>query len=228
MKKNIFKHSALSFVLPKIEPIKNIIPDFYKNSEPIPNYKKIKELPLRPNFKYCNTFLDSFTTGYYIPLVADIAVKQTDNGPIISWSDPQLQIVSERNRADNPTLPTPIGCSSNHFVWQTQHVFEIPKGYSALLTHPLNRHDLPFVTLSGIVDDFVLHKGAIPVYFSSTFEGLIPKGTPILQIILFKTENWKSEIDVDIIKISTQNEFNSSSNSIGWYKKNIWKKKTYE
>lgn len=228
MKKNIFKHSAMHSFFPEIEPIKNIVPDFYKDAEAIPNYKKIKEFPIKVVFKNCSTFLDSFTTGYYLPLISDIAVKQTDSGPVISWYDPQIEIISQRDKTQNPTLPTPIGCSSNQFVWHTQHVFEIPKGYSALLTHPLNRHDLPFVTLSGIVDDFVLHNGAVPVYFSSTFEGIVPKGTPILQIILFKTENWKSEIDTDIIKISKQNEFNSMSTSIGWYKKNIWKKKVYE
>jgi len=228
MKKNIFKHSAMQFFFPEIEPIKNIVPDFYKNTEPIPNYKKIKELPIKPAFKHCSTFLDSFTTGYYLPLIADIAVKQTDSGPVISWSDPQVEIMLQRDKTHNPTLPTPIGCSSNQFVWQTHHAFEIPKGYSALLTHPLNRHDLPFVTLSGIVDDLILHPGQIPVYFSSTFEGTIPKGTPIIQILLFKTENWKSQIDTDILKVAQKNLFNSLSDSSGWYKKHIWKKKVYE
>jgi hypothetical protein len=228
MKKNFFKHSAMEFFFPQIEPIKNIVPDFYKNGETTPNYKKIKELPINSVFKHCSVFLDSFTTGYYLPLISDIAVKQTDNGPLISWSDPRFQVISERDKTDNPTLPTPIGCSSNQFVWQTHHIFKVPKGYSALLTHPLNRYDLPFITLSGIVDDFVLHPGKIPVYFSSTFEGIVPKGTPIVQVILFKTENWKSEIDTNIIKTSIQNEFNSMSTSVGWYKKNIWKKKVYE
>ena len=30
--------------------------------------------------------------------------------------------------------------------------FEMPAGYSLLITHPFNRHDLPFVTLTGLVD----------------------------------------------------------------------------
>jgi len=228
MKKNILKHSAMQLCFPEIEPIRNIVPDFYKNAEPIANYKKIKELPIQATFKHCSTYLDTFTTGYYLPLVADIAVKQTDNGPLISWSDPQLPIISERDKTHNPTLPTPIGCSTNQFIWQTHHTFEVPKGYSALLTHPLNRHDLPFVTLSGIVDDFVLHPGKLPVYFSSTFEGTIPKGTPIVQVILFKRESWKSKIDKDVVEVAKQNLFNSISESSGWYKKNIWKKKMYE
>jgi len=28
----------------------------------------------------------------------------------------------------------------------------MPAGYSLLITHPFNRHDLPFVTLTGLVD----------------------------------------------------------------------------
>src|SRR5215475_8103617 len=35
-----------------------------------------------------------------------------------------------------------------HNLW----TIEAPEGYAVLLTHPLNRVDLPFTTLTGIVD----------------------------------------------------------------------------
>jgi hypothetical protein len=47
----------------------------------------------------------------------------------------------ERNQGEesfddtiDETLPTPMGCSPIHYVWETQHMFEVPDGYSALIT----------------------------------------------------------------------------------------------
>jgi hypothetical protein len=75
--------------------------------------------------------------------------------------------------------------------------------------------------------EFALYGGNVPVFFSSSFEGVIPEGTPIMQIIPFKTENWVSEKDLNIIEEGERNHKISSRKAFGWYKQNIWKKKTY-
>ena len=222
-----FKHAALDTSFPKMEPIKNKIPDFYKNTKTSYN-ANVNKLPIEHNFKACAVFSDAFMTGYSIPLVADIAVEQTENGPVITWVEGNYTVLRERPEGPNSSLPTPMGCSNSHFVWVNQNIFEIPKGYSALVTHPFNRHDLPFVTLTGILDSFVLFSGQIPVYFSSTFEGIIPQGTPIMQVLLFKKENWKAVLDQDILKIAEKNGFSSGSKAFGWYKQNIWQKKDFQ
>jgi hypothetical protein len=181
----------------------------------------------------CSVFGDSFITGYAIPLIVDIFVTQEPNGTNITWNDKSHNILVNRPYTKELVettnkLPVPIGCSDQHLSWITNHIFEIPKGYSALVTHPLNRHDLPFVTLSGIIDNFVVHEGQIPVYFSSKFEGVVSAGTPIAQILLFKRENWKSKLDTTILKIAKKNKFLSETKAYGWYKNNVWNKKRYE
>ena len=230
MKKNILKHTAIDNSFPEISPAKNFIPEWFKNADRFPNgIKDIKRFPIDPTFKLCSSFSDSFISGYMIPLPVDIAVEQTENGPIISWRNNYDQFVELRDSSWNPDLPAPEGYSPLHFAWKTKHMFEIPKGYSALITHPLNRYELPFITLSGIVDGhFVLYNGSIPVYFSNKFEGVISAGTPIMQIILFKTENWKSVEDASIIEKGNLLNKKSSNAAFGWYKKNIWKKKIYD
>ena len=65
-------------------------------------------------------------------------------------------------------------------------------------------------------------------FFSNTFEGLIPAGTPIMQILLFKQENWKSKEDKEIYNYAMINQKLSNNTAVGWYKKNIWKRKSYE
>jgi hypothetical protein len=229
-KKNILKHTALEDEFAQIQPSKNFIPSWYKNQKKFETgMNPPKRFPYEPTFKICSAFGDTFTSGYIIPLPVDISVEQTEGGPVISWRDTSQQFIEIREAESNKNLPSPTGYSNNHYVWQTKHIFKIPKGYSVLFTHPLNRFDLPFLTLSGIIDgEMAVYQGNVPVYFNSTFEGIIEAGTPIAQLILFKTENWKSEIDKSIMAEARSNDKKSLHTAYGWYKKNIWKKKTYE
>lgn len=227
MKTNILKHIATQDFFDKIKPAKSFVPEWYKKGERMSEDSSLNSLPIKHGFKLCSAFSDSFTTGYMVPLTVDIAVKQTSNGPVITWNDPQSDVLILRSSDTNNTIPTPMGCSDLHFVWKTKHIYEIPKGYSAIFTHPLNRFDLPFFTLTGVIDDFVMPVGHVPVFFSSTFEGIIPAGTPIAQIIPFKRENWDSKEDKSLRDKGNYNNFLSSRKAYGWYKQNIWKKKTY-
>ena len=73
---------------------------------------------------------------------------------------------------------------------------ESPEGYALFFTHPVNRFDLPFTTLSGLVDcdrytDTWIH---FPAHWHDTnFSGILPKGTPIAQCIPVKRESWVCE-----------------------------------
>jgi hypothetical protein len=232
-KKNILKHAPYNDAIPSIFPAKQAIPEWYKAGVRIGDLdesKKIKILPVNAGFKLCAPFLDSMTLGYMIPLMADIAIKQTEGGPSITYSNVLGDPVFLRDTGSiNSTLPVPEGLSELHFVWRTSIALKIPKGYSALITHPLNRFDLPFITLSGVADgEFVMPHGQIPVFFSNTFEGIIPRGTPIAQVILFKQENWSSKIDKTIIDEAIKTSHVSEATAFGYYKNNIWKKKSYD
>jgi hypothetical protein len=231
-KKNILKYAPYPSVISNIFPAKQNIPDWYKNGIRISNLndnKEITELPVRAGFKLCTPFLEALTSGYMIPLHTDIAIKQTDGGPSITFSNELPTPVELRDTSVNPTLPTPSGMSDLHFAWQTAFAIEIPKGYSALITHPLNRYDLPFITLSGILDgEYAMPRGNLPVFFSSSFEGIIKEGTPIAQIFLFKQEDWLSKVDESILEKAKFNHVKCIINSFGYYKKHFWKKKSYQ
>lgn len=228
-KKRILKHAATDKSFPSIYPAKTAIPEWYKNTPRFIDNKKPTRFPINSTFKICSVFGESFTSGYMIPLAVDIAVEQTDEGAIISWASNKEVFVILRDPKSNESLPIPSGYHNQHFVWETKHMVDIPDGYSLLITHPLNRHDLPFITSSGIVDGkFVMYNGNIPVFFNKTFEGIIPSGTPIAQIIPFKTESWSSMLDNTILEEGKINMDKSSYSAYGWYKKNIWKKKQYE
>jgi hypothetical protein len=179
-------------------------------------------------FKHCSSFLDAFIMGYMVTLPYDLVVEQTNSGPILRWpiNEPLVKV---RESQANSSIPTPTGYSSTHFVWEFPVAIEIPKGYSLLLTHPLNQYHLPFLTLSGIIDgEFILYaRGSIPFFVSSSFEGVIPQGTPIAQLIPIKVESWKLKNTPGVLTKGDLFRKKSLSKIQGWYKNNIWVKKHY-
>jgi hypothetical protein len=115
------------------------------------------------------------------------------------------------------------------FTWKFSAAISIPLGYSFLLTHPINRHELPFTTVSGVVDGgFVTNPiGSLPFYIKDGFEGVIPQGTPIAQIIPFRQENWSSKIANGLVNIGKKHGEQSKAVLSGWYKKTFWTRKNY-
>ena len=228
--KLIIEYGKQFFYTPKLEPAKNFIPNWYKNIMPV-DTKNIKQLPARLNVKSCVPFLDSFMSGYMIILPMDIAVQKDPitKEPVITWSVKEYSPVGVRDEWSTPNMEAPAGHERSHFVWSTQTSIKLPKGYSCLYTHPLNRYDLPFITLSGIIDgDSMVARGNIPFYIRKDFEGIIKKGTPIIQVIPFKRENWVSLENKELESLSIKTQEDEVLTTFNWYKKNNWKKKNYD
>ena len=77
-----------------------------------------------------------------------------------------------------------------HNLW----TIEAPQGYSLLFTHPANRFDLPFTTLTGLVDCDLYHDNWVhfPAHWHDVnFTGVLPKGTPVAQCTAVKRESWE-------------------------------------
>jgi hypothetical protein len=208
---------------------KTKIPQWYKDQKMFKYENELKSETVTPkSFKACIPFLDAMTSGYVIELWTDIHVKKNGKDIIVTWEN-DLNPVGFRGNDVNDKLPTPIGCNPNQFVWLFPYTIKVPKGYSCLVTHPLNRMDLPFLGLTAIVDNEVaiLGPGNYPFFFKDEFEGIIKAGTPIMQIIPFKRENWKLKENLKLKEEVLLLQEKTHSVSSGYYKKNIWKKKDY-
>lgn len=213
------------------KPSRSYIPKWYKEIEKhiggSPRIKKIGNLGVNTS-KACPPFLDALTSGYVIELWQDIEVTQNITGIEVHWNvDPGVAF--SRNEIIHSGIPVPAGHNKQPFAWANPHAFQTPSGYSAIVTHPLNRYDLPFTTLSGIVDsDKGISTGNLPFYIKENFEGIIPAGTPIAQIIPFKRDNWESFENKSLIETDKKHRFSSRRVVSGWYKQNIWKMKEYK
>jgi hypothetical protein len=147
------------------------------------------------SLKHCMPYFDAMTMGYHIILHTDVFVNRNHNGNIdVKW-DHILHPIAQRSVEE---MPTPHGHYNNHLSWQMYWGIKTPDGYSALITHPINRYDLPFTTVSGYVDyDVYPMPGNISFHIKDNFEGVIPKGTPIASIIPIKRDIWSSKLNTD-------------------------------
>jgi hypothetical protein len=230
-----FKKLEYDLYHPVFEPIgymKDVMPEWFKKIEKFSG-GKLSVSPSTITVKSCAPFMDAFLTGYYIPLPVDLLVEQTQYGPKISWSwfdldYTETDFVIERDPGMIPTLPIPKGFSPNHFSWSTKQILKVENGYSLLITHPLNRDDLPFRTMSGVVDaNYPMSGGKLPFLIQEGFEGIIKAGTPIAQIIPIKSEPWKLERNTKLLSEAKLARSESLKTIIGWYKNKYWNRKEY-
>jgi hypothetical protein len=200
---------------------KKLLPDWYKKTptfDPL-DYKS-------KTLKQCMPFLDAMTGGYIQKTWADIFIGVKDDkvffesaqGPeIISWRETPNVAVDD--------LYYPI-----EFIWKMHWAVKLPKGYSLLLTHPHNRLDLPFTTMSGVIDsDLFYHTpmGNVPFYIRKGFNGFIPMGTPMYQLAPIKRENWSSQVR-NFDETERQKSYILMTQKFyGVYRNMFWQKKTY-
>jgi hypothetical protein len=197
-------------------PIKNHVPDWYKDSE-------MHDFSGAPGLKKCIPFLDSMLSGYALTIWEDIEIFQDSN----SFKIQDNSIINERISEIGSKIPIPDEYMSNHFVWSGKWGMQVPQGYSVLITHPINRLDLPFLTLSGIIDsDTWIPPGNIPFFLKKGFSGVIPKGTPFAHVFPYKREVWSMEIDSAFNPDDFFYDIKDGSIE-GYYKKKFWERKRY-
>jgi hypothetical protein len=195
----------------------------------------------QPSWKSCPALLDIFMSGYYMFTPCDITFKKSETNPYpdLEYDEkwgyvaPAKSFVAMRGAEEG--LPCPEGYNEYTFVWRINWYFEVPKGNTILFTHPLNIVDLPFQTISGFADASNPHmiSGNYPFYIKKDWYGTIPAGTPFVQIIPMKAEEWSSEIH-DYTQEEIQKQVDEKykeyvvGHGITKYKELDWIRKRYE
>jgi hypothetical protein len=229
------KEQEVLFDTPR--PAAQSIPDWYKSMPVHMDNEKATGLnrdvvgSSNLTLKGCNPFLDGLTSGYILTLPFDVEFRKDKSGRIgIRWAT-SIDPIGGHASSQAPGIPGPVGGADTLLKWKPGWRVVTPKGYSTLFTHPLNRHDLPFRTFSGVVDTDIYSLGVdLPFQLLNTIEEdifILEKGTPICQIIPFKRENWDSEIVEFDEKAHNVNAFKLKSKIVRSYKTQFWQKKTY-
>jgi len=219
---------------PPTPAIKNI-PEWYLKMNEYATSKKEPKIKIVDNkisphvpatIKKCMPVFDAITAGYILYTAFDLYVKQVDDEPFYMWQAGQIVF--------HPKVQFDLYPKLNEYVaapkFANNWIIETPKGYSCLIVAPMHRPNTEINILPGVVDtDNYTSPISFPfVLQNKQFEGLIPAGTPMAQVIPFKREKWKmqfggEENNQKAHKISYQLKtkwFNS-------YKTQFWNKKEY-
>lgn len=211
-------------IIPKPFPSRKHMPRWYKELEP-----KIFKGFKGSTVKRCPPFLDAMTAGWIIPLVADVEFISNEDASGINYKWNFYRTMVENHQPEqiknHPSLPCPPMKFLNY--WQ----IKVPKGWSVLFTEPFNRPDDRFTCVTGIVEcdlynDFI----NFPFFFKKkNFTGIIPAGTPLVQVIPIKRDNFEIQAEFLTLDDKDLNEIDKTKNKLlvheSYYRDNLWVKK---
>lgn len=214
-------------ILPAPRPAKSYFPKWLKD---MPNTWTDDNGYSKPYASYCMPFTDSFITGYTQELICDVEFKRGADGTITYQWGGNIRPLSTRGEDDKSPnfFPKFDGFEQVDFHWHTCWEPETPSGYSTLYMHPANRFDLPFQTLTAVTDtDKWPFTGPIPFLLKEGFEGVIPAGTPIIQMIFIKRDEWHSSKAVYDEEMHVKRKYPLRKYLTNGYKRLFWTKKVY-
>lgn len=236
--------SEIEIIKPKPKSV--FLPEWFKKT----NQHSISGLTI----KGCMPFLDVLTAGYVLPLPQDLHLsynkENPENGKIdlmykYSLPDGFLEsdlIAYNLNSAKPQLHPTYQFGGEDSFIAKKQNnyaalkilnpwIIKTPPGYSCLFMAPSYDENDYFSILSGIVDtDLFDNHINFPFIINGdkykSFSKVFKAGTPYVQIIPFKRDNWKMELGKGRRK--TTFNFDYFTSIINRYKLKIWKKKYWK
>lgn len=219
-------------------PVIKTIPDWYRKADRFAkkldgSFWKGPDNGKIPTWKACPAIFDIMGSGYTLRTPCDIEFVETSSNTMsITIADANYkEFCTPRQKM--PQFENPWGYHENHFAWFPDWAVETPEGYSVLYSQPFNRFELPFLTTSGIIDnDKVRLLGSMPFFIRKGFSGVVPAGTPFVQLIPFKRDDWSSEFIIeDQNSMYEKNRKNSMKYRVpdgGVYKNEVWQPRRYE
>lgn len=215
------------FYLPK--PSSSFLPEWYKktSSYMMDSKTAIQQNSTTGTIKKCIPVFDALTAGYIITTYADLHISKNNDNDI------EYVLSSASLIEFHPTSQAPYAPYMNQHKypkWINPWSIKTPKGYSCLFINPVHKANKYFTILEGIVDT---DQYSAPVNFpfvlnDINFEGVIPAGTPLAQVIPFKRDEWKMKVgdEKDVLSFQ-ENSKKLSSHFFDRYKKMFWNRKSF-
>lgn len=220
-------------VVPMPRPASAYLPEWYRKAEPgvgrgLFDHNGV----MKRSFKTCMPFGDAMRAGYIQETWCDIHISQEQNRLAYNFSTTP-SIMGHRDPDPDHVVPVSEALwSPADLAWHTPWTPKTPRGWSILFCSPLNRFDLPFQVTAGIIDsDRFFHTpgGQVPFVIRRGFSGLIPKGTPMYQMIpIRRQERWRASRQGSDEQAFRKRHHEIVSQFTGAYRDKFWIPKRYE
>lgn len=223
---NFLIDESLEGVFPEPKRSGKYTPQYYKNLS-----VETDSNPQSGTAKRCIPFMEAVTSGYVIPLWADLFVV-AKNGEI-ELTFPDTLPINESlghhsySQLDNhPASDMSYGKELMKFI--NPWIIETPPGVSCLFTTPMNHFETRFKLIDGIVDtDTYYNQINFPfIWTGGDGEFFIEKGTPLVQIFPFVRYDF-NKYKVKSVDGKRQEKTNSILGTVlrHGYRKYFWHKR---
>ncbi len=174
-------------------------------SKVLPGWYKRQSAPLGEfggTIKRCMPIFDVMTSGYIISMPCDVYVDAT-NPAKLEYTIPQDIMPGLEQTLFSEHLPeqfaeypkTPSRYHKDLFRINPLYAVGTEKGYSCLFVQPFHGDPSPLEAFPAIIDtDKFISSGHFSFYVDNKFKGVIPQGTPLIQVIPFKRNAFKSKV----------------------------------
>jgi len=215
-------------------PASSMLPDWWKAKDTFMNKDSSpKNGSVHATVKKCQAIFDSMTAGYYILCPIDIYIDATKEKLDIQvpreFQGRYHQIISSHSQEQIEGYPKPAGYHKDLVRIHPHWLIKTQKGYSALFIQPLHiKTDL--LAISGYIDtDTFISDGYLSFWIPQNFKGMIKQGTPLVQVIPIKRDDWESSVfeDPDSDNIIEKQQQKKGTTFINGYRQKFWIKKTY-
>jgi hypothetical protein len=178
---------ALIDVLPRPVPARAALPDWLTAMPPrAPSAVHGREIR---TVKQCPPFVDAMRHGVMMVLPCDVTVEP---GMKFSWQWPLPDLAVQGHpmaplsfHVPEQVAGSPLAHGARSALkFNSFWTIELEDGWSLLAMHPANRDDLPFRTVTGLVDADRFNEVGVnfpAVWLDPAFSGVLPRGLPVAQ-----------------------------------------------
>ena len=175
----------IDLLLPPV-PAKTLLPAWLRQMAPRAA-SSVHQRSIR-TVKQCPPFVDAMTHGFMLLLPCDVTVRAGEFS--WDWPLPALTLAGHPRAPLSFHVPEQIAGSplarghQSAIKFNSFWTIELEPGWSLLAMHPVNRDDLPFRLVTGLVDAdrfFDVGINFPAVWTDPEFDGVLARGTPIAQ-----------------------------------------------
>lgn len=235
-KKNIItfipKNEFVNEYAPKPEPMSKNLPTWWRKSQAyVGGERQVVQGMYNETIKKCPGILDIITTGYVLKTPCDVFIDAT--GDRVEFQVPSMHRESigmhSREQVESWDFDREIYMDDIfriHPMW----VVGTQKGISTIFIHPSFQDSLPLTVVPAIIDtDMYISDGPFSFRVKRGFKGVIEKGTPIVQCIPYRREEFEANIlEMPDLKALESVGRRLRSKFGGSYKATMWEKKVFK